>query len=65
MVISHLEPGLAACVLEKIPENLRTDIMERICTIDRISPEVLRDVERVLEQMLSVLSSQEYAAVGG
>jgi len=65
MVLSYLEPGLAACVLEKIPENLRTDVMERICTIDRISPEVLRDVERVLEKKLSVLSSEEYPAAGG
>jgi flagellar motor switch protein FliM len=65
LVLSYLEPGLAACVLAKIPENLRSGIMERICSIDRVSPEVLREVERVLENKLSIISSEQYAAAGG
>jgi flagellar motor switch protein FliG len=65
LVLSYLEPGLAACVLAKIPENLRTDVMERICSMDRTSPEVLREVERVLEKKLSLLSSEDYTPAGG
>jgi flagellar motor switch protein FliG len=33
--------------------------------MDRTSPEVLREVERVLEKKLSTLSSEDYTAAGG
>jgi flagellar motor switch protein FliG len=65
LVLSYIEPGLAACVLAKIPENLRTDVMERICSMGRTSPDVLREVERVLEKKLSTLSMEDYTPAGG
>ena len=65
LVLSYLEPGLAACVLEALPQEMRTDVTERICTISRVSPEVLREVERVLEKKLTAVSAEEGAAAGG
>jgi flagellar motor switch protein FliG/flagellar motor switch protein FliM len=65
LVLSYLEPGLAACVLAKIPEHLRSDVMDRICSMGRTSPEVLREVERVLEKKLSTLSMEDYTPAGG
>ena len=38
---------------------------KRIATMDRTSPEVLREVERVLEKKLSTLSSEDYTSAGG
>ncbi|HTH12920.1 MAG TPA: flagellar motor switch protein FliG, partial [Spirochaetia bacterium] len=38
---------------------------KRIATMDRTSPDVLREVERVLEKKLSTLSSEDYTAAGG
>jgi flagellar motor switch protein FliG/flagellar motor switch protein FliM len=66
LVLSYLEPSLAACVLAKIPEEMRTDVAARICMMDRTSPEVLREVERVLEKSIStIITSQDYIAAGG
>jgi flagellar motor switch protein FliG len=65
LVLSYLDPGLAACVLGKIPPGMQTDIAERICSIERTAPEVLRDVERVLEHKLSALSSKDLILAGG
>jgi flagellar motor switch protein FliM len=65
LVLSYLEPGLAACVLEKVPLELRAVIASRICAMDRISPEVLRHVEAVLERKLSAISREEARSAGG
>lgn len=65
LVLSYLEPSLAACVLAKIPEEMRTDVAARICMMDRTSPEVLREVERVLEKSISTLTSPDYIPAGG
>jgi flagellar motor switch protein FliG len=44
---------------------MQSDVARRIVTMDRTSPEVLREVERVLEKKLSTLSSEDYTAAGG
>ncbi len=65
LVLSYLEPGLAACVLERLPQEIRGDITERICGMNRTSPEVLRRVEEILEKKLSAISDPGFAAAGG
>jgi flagellar motor switch protein FliG len=52
-------------VLTKIPEELQTVVAERICTIDRIAPEVLAEVDRVLKKKFSMAGAEEYARAGG
>jgi hypothetical protein len=65
LVLSFLEPALAACVLEKVPLEMRANIAARICGMSRIAPEVLRLVEEVLEHKLSAISKEEARASGG
>jgi len=64
-VLSYLKPGLAACVLGRLPEGLQTDVSARICVMERIAPQILRELERALESKLAAFNSQEYAAAGG
>jgi flagellar motor switch protein FliG len=65
LVLSYLEPGLAACVLERLPLDMQTNVTERICTLERTSPEVLREIERVLEKKMAAISSADYVPAGG
>ena len=44
---------------------MQSDVAKRIATMDRTMPEVLREVERVLEKKLSTLSSEDFTAAGG
>jgi flagellar motor switch protein FliG len=44
---------------------VQSEVARRIAIMDRTSPEVLREVERVLEKKLSTLSSEDYTAAGG
>ena len=43
----------------------QTDVAKRIAQMDRTSPDVIKEVENVLEQKLASLVNQDYTIVGG
>ena len=45
--------------------EVQADVAKRIATMDRTSPDVVKEVERVLERKLSSLINQDYTVVGG
>jgi len=65
VVMAHLSPEQAAVVLSSLPPERQSDVVKRVSTIDRTSPEMLREVERVLERKLSALVTQESTTAGG
>ena len=65
LILAYLEPGKAAVILQNLPEEMQPEVSKRLATMDRTSPDVLREVERVLEKKLSTLSSEDYTAAGG
>ncbi|SFB84955.1 flagellar motor switch protein FliG [Brevinema andersonii] len=65
LILSYLDPQKAATILASLNTDLQADIMRRIATMDRTSPEILREVERVLERKLSTLSSEDFTSAGG
>ena len=65
LILAYLEHGKAAVILQNLPEEMQAEVSKRLATMDRTSPEVLREVERVLEKKLSTLSSEDYTAAGG
>ncbi len=65
LILAYLEPAKASVILGSLPHEIQSDVAKRIAIMDRTSPEVLREVERVLEKKLSTLSSEDYTAAGG
>jgi len=65
LVLAYLEPGTASLILRNLPRELQSDVSRRIATLDRVSPEIIREIERVLEKKLATLSSEDYIAVDG
>ena len=65
LILAYLEPQKASVILQNLPDEIQSDVARRIATMDRTSPDVLREVERVLEKKLSTLSSEDYTAAGG
>lgn len=65
LILAYLEPQKASIILGALPHEIQSDVAKRIATMDRTSPEVLREVERVLEKKLSTLSSEDYTSAGG
>ena len=65
LILSYLSPDQAALVMGGLPPALQWDVARRIARMDRITPEVLREVERVLERKLSTVMGQDFTSAGG
>lgn len=65
LILSYLDPQKASNILFNLPHQIQAEVAKRIATMDRVSPDVLREVERVLERKLSTLASEDYTSAGG
>ncbi|MCH5264865.1 MAG: flagellar motor switch protein FliG [Lachnospiraceae bacterium] len=65
LILSYLSPGQAAGIISALTPDKQTDVAKRIALMDRTSPDVIKEVENILEQKLSSLVSQDYTIVGG
>ena len=65
LILSYLTPGQAAQIISALPPERQADVAKRIATMDRTSPDVIKEVEKVLESKLSSLVNQDYTIVGG
>lgn len=65
LVLAYLESKKASDVLSQLPVEIQADVAKRIAKMDRTTPEVLREVERVLERKLSTLASEDFSSAGG
>lgn len=52
LVLSHLHATQASAVISELSSQMQTEVARRLAEIDRISPEVIQEVERVLESRL-------------
>lgn len=65
MILSYLSFGQAAMILGALTPEKQADVAKRIAMMDRTSPDVIKEVESVLERKLSSLINQDYTIVGG
>jgi len=65
LILSYLNPNQAASILSALPQEKQVDVAQRIAIMDRTSPEVIKEVEQVLERKLSSMMTQDYASTGG
>ncbi len=65
MILSYLSAGQAAVIIGSLIPEKQADVAKRIAMMDRTSPDVIKEVERVLERKLSALVNQDYTIVGG
>ncbi|GGS86557.1 flagellar motor switch protein FliG [Planobispora rosea] len=66
LVLAHLPSHLGAQILSGLSPTLQADVAHRIAVMDRTSPDIIRQVETMLERKLSsVLQPSDLSAVGG
>ncbi|UOF89355.1 flagellar motor switch protein FliG [Fodinisporobacter ferrooxydans] len=65
LVLSYLEPAQAAIILSALPQDMQSDVARRIALMESISPEIITQVERILENKLSTMSVHDSSKAGG
>lgn len=65
LILSYARADQAAMIIAELPKDKRLDVVERIATMDRTSPEIIRIVENNLEKKFSSLMSLDFMEFGG
>ncbi len=65
LILSYLSPSQAAMIISALHPDRQADVAKRIAVMDRTSPEIIKEVEKVLESKLSSLVNQDYTIIGG
>ena len=65
LILSYLPASQSSLVISALPPEKQSDVAKRIAQMDRTSPDVIKQVEKVLERKLSSLVNQDYTIVGG
>jgi flagellar motor switch protein FliG len=65
LILSYLEPQQSGQILSELPQEVQADIARRIALMDSTSPEVISEVEAILERKLSTTVTQDYTQTGG
>ncbi|MFP4172784.1 MAG: flagellar motor switch protein FliG [Candidatus Hydrogenedentota bacterium] len=65
LILAHLDPQVSAIILSALPQDVRAEVVIRVATIDRTPPEIVREVERVLERKMSSVFTEGFTFAGG
>ncbi|OPY57451.1 MAG: Flagellar motor switch protein FliG [Pelotomaculum sp. PtaU1.Bin035] len=65
LILAHLTPEQASVILASMPPEMQSEIARRVAIIDRLTPDIIRDVEDVLESKVSSVVQQDHTVVGG
>ena len=49
IILAHLDPPVASATIRELPEEKRMEIVHRLATLERVSPNVIRELDRALQ----------------
>jgi len=65
LILSYLSSSQSATIISSLSPEKQADVAKRIAQMDRTSPDVIKEVEKVLERKLASLVNQDYTIAGG
>lgn len=65
LILSYLDPVQSGQILSELHPDVQAEVARRIAVMDRTSPEIISEVEQVLERKLSSTFTQDYTQTGG
>ena len=65
LVLSYLDAKQSSQILSQLPSAQQAEVAKRIALMESTSPDVIQQVEQILERKLSASGSQGYTATGG
>lgn len=65
LILAYLEPKQAAQILQNLPAELQHDVVYRIATMEKISTDLLEEIEMVLKEQIDAVYTKELNEIGG
>jgi flagellar motor switch protein FliG len=65
LILSYARADQASAIISELPKEIRVDVVERIARMDRTAPEIIRQVEVILERKFESVVSVDLLEVGG
>lgn len=65
IILTLLDADQAAAVLTLLPENMRSDILMRIATLEGVQPAALRELDEIMEKQLTGSDGVKSSQIGG
>ena len=65
LILSYMPSQQSAQIIGALPPERQADVAKRIAMMDRTSPDVIQEVEEVLEKKVASLVNQDYTIAGG
>ncbi|MFA7660614.1 MAG: flagellar motor switch protein FliG [Anaerovoracaceae bacterium] len=65
LILSYARADQASAIIAELPKDIRVEVVERIAKMDRTSPDIIRQVEIILEKKFESILSVDLLEVGG
>lgn len=65
LILSYLRPNQSAQILSNLDPDKQAEVVRRIALMDRTSPDIIKQVEKILETKFSGLLTQDFTTTGG
>ncbi|MEE8260092.1 MAG: flagellar motor switch protein FliG, partial [Nitrospinaceae bacterium] len=65
IVLAHLETAVAGATLREMPEESRMEVVFRLATLERVSPQVLRELDQALQSEFRSSGAVSGSKMGG
>ena len=65
LILANLESDQTAQIISELPPEVQSEVAYRIATMGKISPDLLSDIEGILESQVETVFGQDLSAAGG
>ena len=65
LILSYLSPLQSSMIISALPPERQPEVAKRVAMMDRTSPDIIKEVEKILESKLANLVNQDYTIIGG
>ncbi len=65
VILPYLEPKKASGLIERMPEEERVDLVKRVAKLEKVNPEVLRQVEEGLRERIRKIGTVTHEEIDG
>ncbi len=65
LILSYTRPDQAAEIISQLPHQKQVEVIKRIATMEQSSPDVVKEIEHMLQKKIASVANEELTIAGG